>query len=173
MGFKTGYEVLPIAQEAHKLQTRWNKDPYIKHPMRVAIAAAKMARDLNISKGMIFTDNYIKVIIGSALLHDVIEDTPMTDTDLLAANVEPLIVYNVVNLTKDEKLPYSENIKRAGSSLASTIVKICDIDDNKSPAEMDYNTANSNRIVDRLIKYNAAQEDLYEFLRRHVGVRHV
>lgn len=57
-----------VAREAHEGQTRSSGDPYITHPVAVAINLAKMNLDHE--------------TLMAALLHDVIEDTETTKADL-------------------------------------------------------------------------------------------
>lgn len=57
-----------VAREAHEGQTRSSGDPYITHPVAVAINLAKMKLDHE--------------TLMAALLHDVIEDTDATKEDL-------------------------------------------------------------------------------------------
>lgn len=57
-----------VAREAHDGQMRSSGDPYITHPVAVAINLAKMNLDHE--------------TLMAALLHDVIEDTPVTKDEL-------------------------------------------------------------------------------------------
>jgi GTP pyrophosphokinase len=57
-----------VAKEAHKDQVRKSGEPYFIHPLNVAIILAKLKLD--------------KETIAAAILHDVVEDTPVTAKDL-------------------------------------------------------------------------------------------
>ena len=59
------------AKQAHKDQKRKSGEPYIIHPLCVAIILADLEMD--------------KETIAAGLLHDVVEDTGMTLEDLSAA----------------------------------------------------------------------------------------
>jgi len=101
-----------IAREAHKGQTRWDKTPYIKHPMRVA-------KSLN--------GDDCKVV---AWLHDVLEDTPRTAQDLVNKGVPVRLVNSVKNLTRVDEENYYDFIMRIGKDSLAARVKIADIEDN-------------------------------------------
>ena len=57
-----------VAKEAHREQKRKSGEPYIIHPLCVAIILADLEMD--------------KETIEAGLLHDVVEDTVMTDKEL-------------------------------------------------------------------------------------------
>src|SRR3990167_5298627 len=57
------------AKEAHGAQTRYTGEPYITHPLAVALILAQMRMD--------------EQTIMAALLHDVVEDTPVEQTDIV------------------------------------------------------------------------------------------
>ncbi|MGN0386143.1 MAG: RelA/SpoT family protein [Lachnospiraceae bacterium] len=80
------------ASEAHKGQVRKSGEPYITHPLQVAIVLADLEMD--------------KETIVAGLLHDVVEDTVMTEeeiTNLFGAEVAQL----VDGVTKLESIPLS------------------------------------------------------------------
>lgn len=81
-----------IAHEAHKEQVRKSGEPYIIHPLCVAIILADLELD--------------KETIAAGLLHDVVEDTIMTDEEIeekFGADVALL----VDGVTKLEQIPLS------------------------------------------------------------------
>ena len=102
-----------FAEKSHGDQRRESGIPYILHPTSVACIVAELGMD---------TDS-----ICSALLHDVVEDTPVTFQE-----VEKLFGQDVANLidgvTKISKIPYStreqqqaENIRKMLIAMANDI----------------------------------------------------
>ena len=80
------------AYEAHKNQVRKSGEPYIIHPLCVAIILADLELD--------------KETIAAGLLHDVVEDTIMTEEEITAEFGSDVSLL-VDGVTKLEKLPLS------------------------------------------------------------------
>ena len=91
-----------IAFEAHKTQIRKSGEPYIIHPLNVAIILAELEMD--------------KETIAAGLLHDVVEDTIMTDDDLKREFGEDVALL-VDGVTKLEKLPLSTSIDQSDAKI--------------------------------------------------------
>ena len=88
------YVAYRLAKAAHKNQYRKSGEPYIEHPVQIAYILAELSMDV--------------VAICSALLHDVIEDTPYTFSDielLFGRNVAEI----VDGVTKLEKIQYNSH----------------------------------------------------------------
>ena len=91
-----------VAGEAHKAQKRKSGEPYIIHPLNVAIILADLELD--------------KETIVAGLLHDVVEDTIMTDDDLKREFGEDVALL-VDGVTKLEKIPLSTNVNQSDEKL--------------------------------------------------------
>lgn len=130
---------ISIALEAHKGQKDKGGNPYILHPLAV------MNRLETIEEKIV------------AVLHDVVEDTDVTLSQLRGYGFSEEIVEAVSLLTKSEEDSYEEFIEKTLENRISRSVKIADIKENmkieriKQPTENDYK---------RLEKYRNALEIL-------------
>ena len=91
-----------VAGEAHKDQLRKSGEPYIIHPLNVAIILADLELD--------------KETIVAGILHDVVEDTVMTEDDLVREFGEDVALL-VDGVTKLEKIPLSGNGEQPDAKL--------------------------------------------------------
>mgnify|MGYP000384752492 CR=1 FL=1 len=103
-----------VASEAHEGQKRKSGEPYIIHPLCVAIILADLEMD--------------KETIAAGILHDVVEDTVMT-LDELSKEFGPevaLLVDGVTKLTqlswsKDKVEMQAENLRKMFLAMAKDI----------------------------------------------------
>lgn len=103
---------LELAVEKHKNQTDKAGNPYILHPLHVM-------ENVNSKEGKIV-----------AILHDIIEDTDITEDYLLKIGLSKRIVDAVVALTRSEDRDYQEYIKNLSSNPLAKEVKIADLEHN-------------------------------------------
>ena len=107
---------LTLATKAHRYQ-KYQDTPYIMHCMRVAMAVEdKWGYDEN--------------LIAAALLHDVLEDSDYSQTDLLKAGVYFDVAHLVHILTYYPYESYWEYIDRVCQNQEATKIKYCDMSDN-------------------------------------------
>ena len=103
-----------VANDAHKDQARKSGEPYIIHPLCVAIILADLEMD--------------KETIAAGLLHDVVEDTIMT-TDQIRAEFGDDVALLVDGVTKLGQLQYqgdkldlqAENMRKMSLAMAKDI----------------------------------------------------
>lgn len=105
-------KALDIAYKAHKGQVDKAGVPYILHPMRVALNCSTEEE---------------KIV---ALLHDVVEDTPITLEELKAEGFSDGILAALKSLTKTKGEDYRNFIQRVVINPLAARVKIQDLKDN-------------------------------------------
>jgi (p)ppGpp synthase/HD superfamily hydrolase len=126
---------LQIAAKAHEGQRDKEGLPYILHPLRAMMRVE--GEDARIV----------------AVLHDVIEDTPVTADDLRAAGFTEAVVAAVVCVTHPKGEPYADYVVRCKRNAVARRVKLADLEDN---SRLDRTILRPERIdadVARLRKY--------------------
>ncbi len=103
-----------VADEAHEGQMRKSGEPYIIHPLCVAIILAELEMD--------------KETIIAGLLHDVVEDTSMTKEDVarefsdeVALLVDGVTKLTQLNLSQDKIEIQAENLRKMFLAMAKDI----------------------------------------------------
>ena len=95
-----------FALDAHRGQRRKDGSIYILHPLEVSVIAGTMTRDED--------------VLAAAVLHDTVEDTPVTAQDILdnfGEKIAELVAHETEN--KRPELPAAETWKiRKEESLA-------------------------------------------------------
>lgn len=126
---------IAIAAQAHAGQTDKAGAPYILHPLRMMLTLETEAERI------------------VAVLHDVVEDTPVTLDDLRAERFTDEILAALESVTKRDGEDYEAFVLRAGQNPIGRRVKLADLRDNSdisripAPTEKDYG---------RLEKYRGA-----------------
>ena len=116
-------DALALAAMAHKGQYDLAGAPYICHPMRVALAQ---------------TDERARIV---AILHDVVENTPITYEDLAKAGFDADIIAAVEVLTKRPGEKRIDAAARAKANPLALQVKLADVADNMNLARIGHPTA--------------------------------
>lgn len=105
-----------IATKAHEGQYRKGGEiPYITHPQRVA---KRVEGD--------------KEAEAVAWLHDVLEDTDVSEQELLEQGIPQAVVEAVKALTKSKEIPYGDYLEKVRDNELAKKVKIQDMLDNLS-----------------------------------------
>ena len=121
-----------FAEECHRGQVDRNGIKYILHPLQV------MRR----------MDSETEKIVG--VLHDIVEDTPITFQDLREKGYSEEIVNAIDCLTKREGESYEDFIERCKLNPIALKVKIADLEDNMDIRRIDVLTEKD---MERLNKY--------------------
>jgi len=103
---------LQIAVQAHAGQKDKNGRTYILHPIRVMMGCPSTEAQ----------------IVG--LLHDVVEDTPVTFEELEAEGFSKPIMVGLRLLTHDSQMPYEAYIDQIKTHPIATEAKLADLQDN-------------------------------------------
>jgi len=136
-------QAISIASLAHAGQLDKGGEPYILHPLRVM---------------MKLKDEKQRIV---AVLHDVIEDTGVTDMNLIIQGLEIDLINVILTLTRNKNESYDEYIDRISKDEFAIQVKLADLEDNmdmsrlKNPTGKDY---------ERVVKYGKAREKLMNAL---------
>ncbi len=105
-------KALIIAAEAHSGQTRKNGSPYILHPLAI------MARVESVEAKMV------------AVLHDVVEDTEVSQEDLAGEGFSEEVLEAVFLMTHTPELSYEDYIERLKGNDLAREVKLADMRNN-------------------------------------------
>lgn len=138
----------PLTKKAMKLCFTAHKDqldksglPYVFHPFHLAEQ---------------MTDEFTTV---AALLHDVVEDTEYTFSDLADMGFPEEVLAALRLLTHDPAVPYMDYVAQAMSNPIARAVKIADLLHNSDPTRLDVLTP---RDIERAEKYQKALRLLEE-----------
>ena len=103
---------LELAIQKHKNQKDKSGKPYILHPIHVMETVKS---------------DDAKIV---AVLHDIIEDTDVTEEDLLNAGLSKHIVDAIVILTRSRDEDYMDYVKNLSSNPLAKEVKLADLQHN-------------------------------------------
>lgn len=127
---------LRLCFRAHRDQLDKNGVPYVFHPYEVASSMT----------------NESEVCV--ALLHDVLEDTDMTATDLREAGMPDAVVEALQLLNHDKSVPYMEYVAHLAGNPLARAVKLSDLRHNSNLSRLEQVTE-ADRV--RVAKYRRAQ----------------
>ncbi len=112
-------KAMKLAYEAHLGQEDKNGMPYIFHPLHLA----EQMKDENSTV--------------CALLHDVVEDTPYTLSDLEGMGFPPEVIEALALLTHDKSVPYGDYVRRIKTNRIASAVKLADLRHNSDLSRLD------------------------------------
>jgi len=105
-------KALEIAVEAHNGQQGKDGSPYVLHPIRLMLSLE--SNDARIA----------------ALLHDVVEDTPVAIDDLRSAGFSETVLEAIRLLTHLDHDDYDEYVEKLSKNPLARQVKLADLTDN-------------------------------------------
>ena len=117
MGFSLD-DAVALATRAHSGQLDKAGRPYIQHPLRV------MAKVDGEHEKM------------TAVLHDVIEDTSVTEQELVSLGCPPRVIEAVVAISKRDGESMADYLARVAADPIALAVKHADIADNSGPERL-------------------------------------
>lgn len=134
-----------LAYRAHEGQLDKAGIPYIFHPYHLA------------------EQMHTEAAVCVALLHDVVEDSAVTMTEIAAA-FPPEIAEAVRLLTHDKETPYLDYIRALSTNPLARKVKLADLAHNSDESRLRDAVANEPTLVrKRRVKYEAALAILREY----------
>ena len=112
-------KALRLCFDAHKEQTDKTGLPYVFHPFHLAEQ---------------MTDEVSTVC---ALLHDVVEDTDYTLSDLAAMGYPEEVIAVLALLTHEDGVPYMEYVEKLSANEVAKRVKLADLAHNSDMTRLD------------------------------------
>ena len=128
-------KALKLCFEAHKEQEDRSEMPYVFHPFHLAEQ---------------MTDELTTVV---ALLHDVVEDTPIALDDIRRQGFPAEVIDALKLLTHDKQVPYMEYVARIRENPVARAVKLADLQHNSDLSRLNTLTAKD---LARVAKYAEA-----------------
>ena len=128
-------KAIAIAVEAHKGQEDKAGDPYILHPLRVMF-------QMETREEMI-----------AAVLHDVLEDTPITPDQLKEKGFSETVLEALDSVTKKAGEKYEDFVQRAALHPIGKKIKLADLRDNMDLSRLEKIT---DQDIERVKKYHGA-----------------
>lgn len=129
-------KALKLCFEAHKNQTDKSGMPYVFHPFHLA---EQMDTEETVT---------------AALLHDVVEDTKYTLSDLERMGFSPKVIEALRLLTHNENTLYLEYVSKIRSNPIARAVKIADLRHNSDLNRLETVTEKDQK---RMLKYRMAE----------------
>ncbi|MBR3555697.1 MAG: bifunctional (p)ppGpp synthetase/guanosine-3',5'-bis(diphosphate) 3'-pyrophosphohydrolase [Oscillospiraceae bacterium] len=112
-------KAMKLCFEAHKEQKDKSGMPYVFHPYHLA-------------EQMEDEDTTV-----TALLHDVLEDTPLTLEDLRAMGFNERVLEALALMTHDDSIPYMDYVAKLRTNEIARAVKLADLRHNSDLTRLD------------------------------------
>jgi len=135
-------KAIELARTYHKGQKDKAGKPYILHPLRLMQSVESVDE---------------KIV---AVLHDIVEDTPISLEDLRLKGFSGHIINAIEALTKKQDEDYNTFIERISHNQLAVKVKLVDLEDNMNLSRLPEIT---NKDKERLQKYQKAKRFLLNY----------
>jgi (p)ppGpp synthase/HD superfamily hydrolase len=111
---------IEMAVRAHRGRVDKSGEPYVLHPLRVMFRLREQGHRVEVQ--------------AAAVLHDVVEDTPVTLNEIAALSQEVAVLVDAMTrrIVGETKEVYVDFIRRAANNPEARALKIADIEDNMS-----------------------------------------
>lgn len=134
---KTVEDALILAANAHRGQKDRSGMPYITHPMHAAVFAVAIAKQHKVLDTFAIEGlSGLEVLTMVTLLHDVVEDTPVTLGQLIEEGFPEDIVQAVDAITEREGEEYDDYIARLAKNPIARYAKMGDIRHNMDTSRL-------------------------------------
>lgn len=110
-----------IANIAHWGQKDKGGKDYILHPLHIAFSLMDELENSNNN------ENYISIVVATAILHDTVEDTTTTLKELSSLGIPEEVIEPLKALTRGEDENYEDYILRVKQNEIATLVKKHDL----------------------------------------------
>jgi len=134
-------KALKLCFQAHKEQTDKSGTPYVFHPFHLA----EQMED--------------EITTTVALLHDVVEDTSCTLSDLRDMGFPDTVLDAITEMTHDKSVPYLEYVAKLKENPVARTVKLADLRHNSDLSRLD---VVDGKALSRVEKYRKAISILEE-----------
>ena len=134
-------KALKLCFQAHKEQTDKSGTPYVFHPFHLA----EQMED--------------EITTTVALLHDVVEDTSYTLSDLRGMGFPDAVLDAITGMTHDKSVPYLEYVAKLKENPVARTVKLADLKHNSDLSRLD---VVDGKALSRVEKYRKAISILEE-----------
>lgn len=134
-------KAMKISFNAHKEQVDKSGMPYVFHPFHLAEQ---------------MTD---EIAVATALLHDVVEDTPITFDYLSSQGIPEKVIDALKLLTHNDDVPYLEYVERLKDNETAKQVKLSDLKHNSDLTRL-------NKVDEKALKRVEKYEKAIEILEK-------
>ncbi|WP_158265257.1 HD domain-containing protein [Blastopirellula marina] len=141
-------KAVEIAAQAHAGVKDKQGQPYLLHPIRVMMGVSGEAAQI------------------VAVLHDVVEDTPLTFDEVAAVGFSDEVLEALRLVTHEKEVPYADYVIACKANPIARQVKMSDLRDNSSLSRLllrpDRLVSDSQRMQKYLLSYRFLQDELSE-----------